>query len=317
MKLILILSIIIQSSFAINLSDAMKGKVSLKSVNTPIEYRLVVDSLNSYDLSDKEKEQLLTDIITSDTYFSHIPKTELFILCITEIYKLILSFPDKSSNYKRDINQDLINSLELKSKSKELNPMGKWIMKAVIKDLELIINYKYFQTYQIQKAQNKKLSTIELIKIDKKVNLLTPWINIFLQNEAEQINILLRPLHFKVINRIAYLSKIIFVTSSFEDLPTPSTLKNLSFFQYSRDLTKSESDMKKIDDVIGNISLFPTTSDQYQKPKDLPDPKNDWVPKDDLDKLRQPKVDLFPSPDPNYVRPNNLPEPVNDWLLDL
>ncbi len=91
----------------------------------------------------------------------------------------------------------------------------------------------------------------------------------------------------------------------------------MKYFEYSRDLTKSESDLKKIDDVIGNISLFPSSNNSYSKPKQLPDPKNDWVPKDDLDKLRRPKVDLFPSPDPDYVSPDDLPEPVNDWLLDL
>lgn len=317
MKLILIFFLLIHSSFAIDFSDSKKGKIKVKSINTPTEYRLTVDSINSYKLSQKEKESLLEDIIISDTYFSFIPKTELFILCITEIYKLMLSYPDSSYKFKREINQDLIDSISSKLKSDKLNPMAKWILTAIVKDLNIIINYKYFQTYQIQKSQNKKLSTIELIKIDKKIKLLTPWINTFLQKDDEQINIFLRPLHFKIIKRVGYLSKIIFKTSSFEKEPALSKLHELKYFTYSRELTKSENDMKKIDDVIGNISLFPDTNTSYKKPNQLPDPKNDWIPKDDLEKLRKPRIDLFPKPDPNYERPKNLPEPVNDWLLDL
>jgi hypothetical protein len=314
-KLLLLFSLFNQSSFA-NFADAKKGKITLQSIDTPLEYRITVNSYNSYDLTSEEKDEYLKDIVTSDTYFSHIPKSELFLLCKTEIYKLVLSFPSKDGTPKRVINQNILNSLKQRAKAENLNQLAKWILNATISDVKKVINYKYYQTYLIQKSQKKKLSTIELLKIDKKVKLLSPWINIYLQNDPEQINMIVGPLHRKIIHRLAFLSKIIYKASSFEEAPKLSSIKNLKYFKYSRELTKSEDDLRKIDDIIGNISLFPKPSSNYQSPNSLPEPKNDWVPKDDMSKVTKPDVNLFPEYDPNYIRPEELPEPVNDWLLD-
>ena len=314
-KLTLIVFILIQSSFA-NFNDAKKGKINIQSINTPLEYRIAISSYNSYNLRPDEKDDYLRDIITSDTFFAHIPKSELFLLCKTEIYKLVLSFPNKNQSHKRVINQDILNSLALKAKERGLNPLSTWILNATISDIKKVINYKYYQTYLIQKSQKKKLSTVELIKIDKKINLLSPWINIYLQTDIEQINLMLRPLHKKIIKRLAFLSKIIYKASSFEESPKLSSLNGLKFFKYSRELTKTEDDLRKIDDIIGNISLFPKPSSSYESPNDLPEPENDWVPKDDMSTIKKPDTYLFPEVDPNYIRPEELPEPVNDWLLD-
>lgn len=314
-KLALLFVLLIQNSMA-NFDDAKKGKITLESINTPLEYRITINSFNSYPLTSKEKDDYLKDIITSDTYFSQIPKSELFLLCKTEIYKLVLSFPNKEKLHNRVINQDILNSLIQKSKRPGLNPLSTWILNATISDIKLVINYKYYQTYLIQKSQKKKFSTIELIKIDKKINLLAPWINIYLQNDIEQINSIVMPLHKKIIHRLAFLSKIIYKASSFEESPKLSGLKNLKFFQYSRELTKSEDDMRKIDDIIGNISLFPKANTNYVGPENLPTPNYDWVPKDDMSSMKKSDIDLFPEIDPNYIRPEELPEPVNDWLLD-
>lgn len=315
MKSLCIFFILIHTLYAADLDDIKKGKIFLESRNTPLEYRLTISSLNSYALNNIEKEQLIKDIILSDTYFSQIPKSELFLLTKTEIYKLALSYLSKNKNTYRVVDQKLVNSLEQRS-SKDLNIFSKWMLNATISDIKKIISYKYYQTYLIQKAQSKKLRTIELVKIDKKINLLNPWIDLYLQNNDEQVNMRLRPLHFKIVNRMAFLTKIIHKTSSFEETPKLSTLSTLKFFTYSRELTKTESNLKKIEDVLDNISLFPTPSDNYKKPETLPTPKNDWIPKDDMDKLKAQSLDLFPDPDPDYKSPDNLPEPVNDWLLD-
>lgn len=304
---------------ATDFSDAHKGKIQLQSKNTPTEYQVLISSINTYSLNSEEKESYLKEIITSDAYFSLIPKSELFILCKTEIYKQTLSFlRDKKVNQKvitPDLLREFIGSVNELDKS--LTPFAKWIAMAVIKDIKVLMGHKYYQTYQIQKSQNKKLINIELVKIDKKIKLLTPWIDTFSHQSAEQININLKPLHFQIIKRLAFLSKVIFNTSSFDEKPKIPELSNLKMFTYSRELTKTEGEIKKIDDVLSNLTLFPTKSKNYQPPSTLPKPKNDWIPKDDMEKLERDKLDLFPEPEKGYISPKNLPQPVDDWLLDI
>lgn len=319
MKFIILALLLIEQCFAIDFRDAYKGKIKLDVKNVPIEYKILIDSINHYTLSKEDKNDLLSSVVISDTYFSQIPKKELFILTKMEIYKTILSFY-KSSEYKSlRVDQRVINDLTKKATQlkDEIHPFSHWILNAVIRDLSKIIKYKYYQTYLTQKAQNKKLRNIELLKLDKKITLLTPWIRTFLRSNAEEINLSLRPLHFRLVNKLAFLSKTIFQTTSFESSPKVNDLNSLVLFKYSRELTTRESTLKKIDDVIGNIELFPTKSETETKVSELPKPSNDWFPQDDMEPLKVRKSDLFPKPDPNYKKPESLPEPVNDWLLDI
>ncbi|PIK14592.1 hypothetical protein [Halobacteriovorax sp. JY17] len=304
---------------ATDFRDAYKGKIHLESTGTPAEYQILIDSINHYELSKSDKDEVLTDVILSDTFFSRIPKNELYILIKMETYKSVLSF-FKTSDYKTArVNQSEINELmKIERKYKEdLSPFAHWILKAVIRDLNIIIKYKYYQTYLTQKSQNKSLKNLELLKLDKKITLLTPWIKTFTKSSPEEINLLTRPLHFDLLRKLAFLSKTIYQTSSFEKSPKLASLDKLKLFKYSRELTTQESTLKKIDDVIGNIELFPSKEDNNTEITDLPKPSNDWIPKDDLAPLKVKKSELFPKPDPNYQRPDSLPEPVNDWLLEI
>ncbi|OUR98938.1 hypothetical protein A9Q84_05870 [Halobacteriovorax marinus] len=305
--------------YAADLSDAHKGKINLISKNTPTEYKIVIASINTYSLSKEEKENLLKEILLSDAYFSLIPKTELFILCKTEIYKQTLSFYSRNNVNQKTITPEFLRELSssIMEKEKQLSPLARWIARAIIRDLRVILGHKYYQTYLIQKSQKKKLSNIELVKIDKKIKLLSPWINTFNHKSSEQININLKPLHFTIVKKLAFLAKVIFNTSSFEKIPLPSTLSTLKMFTYSRELTKSEGEVKKIEDVLSRLTLFPKKSQDYHAPTDLPEPKNDWIPQDDMEKLERDKLDLFPNVESGYTSPTELPKPVDDWILDL
>ncbi|GEM_PF-6635448 len=319
MRLVLILLILTTSSLATDFRDAYKGKINLSVSDMPSEYKIILNSVNHYLLSKEDKDELLTSVVVSDTFFNKIPKKELFLLSKMEIYKTVLSYFKTSEYRPLRINQKTINELIKISEdsSHELHPFPLWILKALIKDLKIIIKYKYYQTYLTQKAQSKKLQNIELLKLDKKLTLLTPWVRTFKLSSAEEINLLLRPLHFKILKRLAFLSETIYQTTSFEKMPPLSNLDNLKKFKYSRELTNQESTLKKIDDVLGNIKLFPSKEENNTNISDLPKPSNDWIPKDDMQPLKVKKSDLFPSPDPNYQKPEVLPEPVNDWLLDI
>jgi len=303
---------------AVDLSDANKGKIQLVSRNTPIEYQILIASINTYSLNSEEKEKFLNEILISDAYFSLIPKPELFILCKTEIYKQTLSFLDRDNIKQKSITPDFIRQLSgsIEKIDQDLSPFAKWIAAAILKDLQAILKHKYFKTYQIQKAQNKKILNIELLKIDKKIKILSPWIEAFTHKSAEQININLRPLHFQIVKRLSFLSKVIFNTSSFDQSPKIPNLTELKMFTYSRELTKVEGEVKKIEDVLSNLTLFPKKLKNYESPSNLPRPKNDWLPKDDMEKLERDKLDLFPSPEEGYTTPEELPQPVDDWLLD-
>lgn len=319
MRYLLIFLILTVSTFATDFRDAYKGKINLSVTGMPSEYQILISSINHYALSKEDKDELLSNIVISDTFFSKIPKKELFILSKMEIYKTVLSH-FKTSQYKPlRVDQKVINDLEKISvaSADDIHPFSLWVLKALIKDLKIIIRYKYYQTYLTQKAQSKKLQNIELLKLDRKVTLLTPWIRTFKLSSPEEINLLLRPLHFKIIKRLAFLSKTIYQTTSFEKEPALSTLESLTMFKYSRELTNQESTLKKIDDVIGNIELFPKKDENNTSITKLPEPSNDWIPEDDMLPLKVKKSELFPKPDPNYIKPETLPEPVNDWLLDI
>ena len=181
------------------------------------------------------KEFIQTLNIISQDYLGEIPKRELFILSKMEIYKTVLSYFNTSEYRPLRIDQKTINELTeiAKDSSNDLHPFPRWILKAVIKDLKISIKYKYYQTYLTQKAQSKRLQNIELLKLDKKITLLIPWVRTFKLSTAEEINLLLRPLHFKTINRLAFLSKTIYQTTSFEKMPMLSNLDNLKIFKYS------------------------------------------------------------------------------------
>ncbi|WP_044557155.1 hypothetical protein [Halobacteriovorax marinus] len=303
---------------AVDFRDAYKGKINLSVKDMPTEYKILIESINHYPLSKEDKDDLLSNIVMSDAFFTKIPKNDLFLLTKMEIYKAVLSYHNSENIKSIRVNQPIINELMKKANTAkdELNPFASWILRAVIKDLQSIIKYKYYQTYLTQKAQSKKLKNIELLKLDKKITLLSPWISLFNLSTSEEINLALRPLHFRIIRRLAFLSKTIYQTSSFDKMPPMKELNQLSLFKYSRELTNRESTLQKIDDVIGNIEIFPSKGSSTNI-SDLPNPSNDWIPKDDMQSLKIKKGDLFPEPDPNYKKPESLPEPVNDWLLDI
>ncbi|MCY4524572.1 MAG: hypothetical protein OXB84_07530 [Halobacteriovoraceae bacterium] len=247
----------------------------------PTELNLLLLSLAKNKLDRQEQKSLKEIIFKIDHHFSDLKKEEAFFLVKSTIYKTILEYRKKTGGNIIPLTplkmQELI---EEKLKDLHYSEFTKWLLKAILSD------YK-----NIYKSKNQKISYGDR----KKLRMIIPWYNHFINISAEEFELDLKQLHFSILKKISLATGGLLRYSRFDyKEETPEKLK---FFELRDPTPMIEPDT--VENLLGTIPTRPLQAPLKQHPA--------WEPRND-------QTDNFLLKDPDYTKPQILPEPVDEAL---
>ncbi len=256
--------------------------------NLPVEFSYLIESLQQYPLTEKEREELSQEIKKLDKLFSQMSKEEVFFLSKSEIYQELLNKPrlaQQQKFYDKKILRTLLDFIETKIES--YHPFAKWIMIATYADLKLIFGSPYYNTFIVEKKalalKNKNAAMIE-----KKLSLVLPWYEDIIGQSPEEFHENLKPIMMAILSKINRKIGYLLEYSRF-DKTDLSTTGELKYFE----VTTSEGKVEK-KDPIADLEI------PNEKPAESA--KQEWMPRNEPTE-----------PNPNYVAPEKLPSPTDDW----
>ncbi|MFI5389729.1 MAG: hypothetical protein ACHQYQ_00095 [Bacteriovoracales bacterium] len=282
MKIILLIGLIL------SLPTKSAIQTFVPKEDLPVEFSYLVESLQQYPLSDKEREEIAKEIKELDKLFSLMSKEEVFFVLKSEIYKELLNKPrlaQQSQYYNKKILRTLLDLIEAKIDS--YHPFAKWIIIATYADLKQIFDSPYYNTFVVEK-KGIGLKNPNAALIEKKLNLVLPWFEDITGQSPEVFHENLKPVMLSLLAKLNKKIKYLLQYSRFEklNLVTEDALK---YFEI-----KSPEEKAAKKDPLLDMDL-PT-----EKPTEVA--KDQWMPKNGP-----------LEPDPNYVAPEKLPTPTDDW----
>lgn len=282
MKIILLIGLIL------SLPTKSAIQTFVPKEDLPVEFSYLVESLQQYPLSDKEREEITKEIKELDKLFSLMSKEEVFFVLKSEIYKELLNKPrlaQQSQYYNKKILRTLLDLIEAKIDS--YHPFAKWIIIATYADLKQIFDSAYYNTFIVEK-KGIGLKNPNAALIEKKLNLVLPWFEDITGQSPEVFHENLKPVMLSLLAKLNKKIKYLLQYSRFEklNLVTEDALK---YFEI-----KSPEEKAAKKDPLLDMDL-PT-----EKPTEVA--KDQWMPKNGP-----------LEPDPNYVAPEKLPTPTDDW----
>lgn len=156
MKIILLIGLIL------SLPTKSAIQTFVPKEDLPVEFSYLVESLQQYPLSDKEREEITKEIKELDKLFSLMSKEEVFFVLKSEIYKELLNKPrlaQQSQYYNKKILRTLLDLIEAKIDS--YHPFAKWIIIATYADLKQIFDSPYYNTFIVEKKElDSKILTL-------------------------------------------------------------------------------------------------------------------------------------------------------------
>ena len=256
--------------------------------NLPVEFSYLVESLQLYPLSDKERENITKEIKELDKLFSLMSKEEVFFLLKSEIYKELLNKPkliQQSKNYNKKIIRTLLDLIDAKIDS--YHQFAKWIIIATYSDLKQIFDSPYYNTFIVEK-KGIGLKNPNAALIEKKLNLILPWYEDITGQTPEGFHETLKPVMLSLLTKLNKKIRYLLHYSRFEKLNLVPN-DSLKYFAI-----KVPEEKKAKKDPLLDMDL------PAEKPTEVA--KDQWTPKN------EPR-----DPDPNYVAPEKLPFPTDDW----
>jgi hypothetical protein len=277
----------------------------------PQELRHIITSISQYKLTDNEKSQYMKSLILIDSYSNRLTKEELLFLGKSEILKSLFKGRTHLKPQKRSHNPKILLEIESWTKNTNLSEFTKWFLTALHSDLNAQFESPFFRQFMLMRIGNKRLTELELKKLEKRFNLLLPWYEEYKNKGPELFQQDLKTL---LITTLSHVSQYYGLLSKYAYLSKKMQL--LAFEKLTN--IKIEVISKKASDKSVFTTLFPEVDPNYQAPEVLPKPVDSWMPLDDMKDFKAKIPDeLFPKADPNYKAPEKLPEPVNDWLLNF
>lgn len=247
---------------------------------------------------DNEVKSLLISI---DHSFQSLSAKEITLIVKSEIYKMILG--EFQNGQENNFSPSQATLKELDSKLLAQSHLGipyhhfsRWLIMAISQDMKEIIqnpNYLLLQSFQV-----KDKGKSDLLRLKRKMDLLSPWAMKITQSSQAEFNDFLFDLMLRTLKKVEVILKTQVVITH---LQVPSISKDkLNYFAFKNATLKAIPQQKvvttPIEEKIQDSDEEENTSSQTTntwKPQDLP--KN------------------YPTPDPNYQPPQSLPAPTNDW----
>lgn len=288
--------------------DQNKRKFLVPKNNLPVEMGFLIQSLHLSKLSPIEKRILDQSLVKLDQVFESLSKEEIFFIIKTEAYKTILKHKPDLQVQKSSYNKDIIKFFDSYIHKEPITPFAKWTLYSIKSDLEEILESSMFATWQVRKKYNNPLDG-KLRRLEKKLNLLLPWYEYMKLTGPKEFDDGLKDLMLSLLDKInLYSFQLVSYANPTTVEITPLRPKFTYFEEREFDIEKKAEFEKTVEKVVDSVL-------KNQKPKALPTPVNDWLPKEDGSLPENARA--LPTPDPNYKAPEELPKPVDDWFDEI
>lgn len=287
--------------------DELKMQIISGENNVPLELNLILNDLQSYD--SKVANELLPLIKKIDLLAQDISMDEFFLIGKMEIYKTLLkNNSDKkiTKNWK-PITTESVNFLKLATEKSKYSSL-KWLFSALEQDAQSLLSAPLYKEIVQLKHQGVPLGKPELLKLAKKSELISFWINIIpSSSNISSSNEFTDFIMTKFKQAIYNIHRSLTLFHHETNFSSKADETKLHFFTLSTRLSpkaeinpqqnssKTTPDNKSVDTILAPVLEAP------ELPAPLPQ-NDDWL-----------KEEMLP---PSL---QELPQPVNDasWLENL
>jgi len=317
MKYLLLFIIYFNCAFSQEPQLAGNNKRFIKAIvatSIPSELALLLESVNESELSSDDQAKYKEIIANMDKIIPNVTKKDLFFIAKSEIYKSVLRQYREERLEVQILNKQSLNKLDAiinSSEALELRPFNRWLIRALTKDFEKLVTSSHLHSYLSAKLNNLKIKDRDLLILEKKLTLISPWISRILESDITEFNKLNSSFCFNLLQKIQHYLKLFYFQTKFKDMQVDlsKTDSVMTFFKWEEVKPVSQNSvLDKLDEITDKNEGEDTNNDNW-KPKNEPDENqseaSSMLPKN------------YPTPDANYVPPPKLPEPVNDWIMDM
>lgn len=304
----LFIALVTPSVFAEEMWVTQKSKL-------PSEFTYLLEALQKTEFTANEKRSLSSTIKELDAEFSLMTKEEIFLIVKGEIYKSLLTYYRGSSDQSLEVDQRELLQKALQEKGPKLNAFALWLMIAIKTDVDSLLGHPDFAKIKLG-AKNK-----DLLRLKKKMTVITPWVQNFLSMEIDEFHNELRPVLWDIFGRIENSARLFVLMGRIDKKKTADS--KLAFFSL-KEVTGSDI-FPELDNWLKRQTAkkesakenagpeWKPKEENYVAPKVLPKPIDDWLDQSDWNSLEN---SLLKAPETSTNTPKALPKPVDDWILD-
>lgn len=240
------------------------------SEDFPSEFNLIVTTLQVEDEHFYDEHLSIIQDIDKSAQFMR--KDDIKQIAKVEIYKSLLIIPRISNPQVDKSSLGAIDTLLQKTNK----PMLKWFLSALKKDVEAIINDPNYAELSMVKANGLELKKIEHRRLERKIQLIAPWLRVIQPADDDALAVLmnkLRPLMKESLRNVAKSFQTLFIQQNLKAKLAPETM---SFFKVV-DISDAPVPIQKVEKKSTSVEeiLAPVLK---EAPVDLPLPSDeDWL----------------------------------------
>lgn len=296
--------------FLISSMAASAKKYYSPSKALPSEFRFLVESIQTYDLNQDEKNFIKDQVIKLDNVLSVLKRREFFFLIKSEIYKGLLrhkpDFPLQDTSFTPNI----ISSLqEILKKKEDFKPFTRWLLAALISDLDQLFRSSVYPEFMRYRNLPNYSAGPDVKRMQKKFELLLPWVEFTRLSGPKGLEEILKPVMLEVLALVTFYGKTTLDYSRFSAVDIEIPKQKLVYFDYRIFNPKLDGQDFTLEEIIDSVL-------EKHKKSGLPLPVDDWTPREhDFANKKAPAP--IPTPDPDYKAPAKLPSPINDWIFEF
>lgn len=279
-------------------------KMIITDQSLPIELQIVIGQIQLSSSDPSHKDKIVQYLHVIDQAFSLMEEEDILFFSKSQVYKQILTNPP--SGYQSNLSNDLAIIEDFDNyltDSPNDGNLKRWLKSALRRDIERLRRSHLFQSTIRHKQQGSALS-VEQNRFYQKIEIILPWLRFFYFNIEDQITQELDLLSKTFLKNLS-LNLYQFLLFGGPDHFTPEVEKeDYQLFKIVK--KEKETEQKEHDRILQIVERI------IQDAEELPQPVNDWMPKESDNEGGQ-----IMSPSPNYQPPTRLPKPVEDWFEDL
>jgi hypothetical protein len=273
MKLILILYLF--TIFSSKIIAAENNLVIQGTKNLPIEISVALDGLQPSPLAQEDFNTLKDQVTRLEELCAKLTKEEIFFIAKVEFYKAFLTAP--SLTKKNYFDETVILNLT-KAAAKTNDTFLEWFLNALIQDANSLTKLPLYREYIAARTLGK-IEKNDLKKIDRKVQIISSWMQQIPPENPEAVLKITGPLLRDILNRIE-LNFFLMATLSKTPAAVVAT-KNTSLTYFSIGVAakkepKIVTQQKSVEEIIDSVDGPAIQSISLPKPS-----SEDWLENND------------------------------------
>jgi hypothetical protein len=295
--------------------------------NIPSELKFI---LSSGFTPDSLTSEIMGAISLIDAAIGNISDEELSLIIKIEVIRGLLTYFGQETTVLSNLYNYDLKKMKLKAGQFATGSLASWVCNAIITDFESVISNSGLRGLILARKQGQKNILPQLLKLEKKAQLIGPWAQRLNDLEIEELNILLNEAKINSIKKITPKLTIL-MRERGHNIPKYIDVASLKHFKtivfVPTAPTKSVEEI--LDDKVEKNNSLPVAPVEnvpqidMQAFEDIPETSKEdnktttstWIPPELPANQNLPKN--WPKADEKYVSPKRLPDPVNDWIMDL